>query len=312
MKVAVVKHVAVVKKVASISDQLENIEGEDFERLIERLPLQDDSLPFIVGFNGQGGRGKSAAMTLYVGLYRSLIRRRRKGKNKTDAKIYTNYINRWADYYDPDMLQYALNGYLPNGEKVTGGLLALDEIQQGGDRRRWNSKVNMALSNDLVGQLRKRPLHLAWTAQMMHHIESRVLERTNLFVMVNRKPGTHLYRFAVYDYNGMYTKPRKYRLPLTGDDASWYFQWHGTPLVYQAYRHDQQVASLYGGEEEYRNMLHREEEARLGERISNVRTFDEPGARAETEVVFESGFEGLVIPKRIEEKLGMADDPQVS
>lgn len=273
--------VALAPSAFDLAHPVEIPEGaEEFGKLITLPPLQDASQPFVVGFTGLGGRGKSAAMTLMVGLYRALIKEaaKRSKSKEPPARIYTNYINRWADFYDPDMLKYAIEGWLPNGVRVKGGLLALDELQQGGDKRRWNSRVNLALSNDLVGQLRKRPLHLAWSTQMAHHLESRVLERTNLFIMVNRRPWTHSYKFAVYDFNGIYTKPRKYRLPLTGDDATWYWRWEGNESVYRAYRHDQQITSMYteSMEEDYRNILHLEEEERLGERISNVRTFEAP------------------------------------
>ncbi len=232
--------------------------------LMDLPPLQDASQPVVFGINGLRGAGKTAAMTLMTGVYRMMCDQAGHGR------IFSNYINRWAHYYDPDMMEFAVQGYLPDGTPVEDGLLLLDEMQQGADRRRWMSKVNFTFTNDFIVQIRKRQLNLVWSTQMAHNIEVRLLEQSNLFIWVDRTPGSNIYNFSIYDYNGNYTLPRKYKLPFNGFDATWRWRWEGVPDVYKAYRHEQQVASYYTLDYDQRQVARDQESRHLHESISNL------------------------------------------
>ncbi len=196
-------------------------------------------------------------MTLLGAIMREEYRRTRSGR-----RVFSNYINKEADYCDPDILIKAIDPY--SGYNIKNGLLLIDEIHLAAMGRRAMNRVNVNLSMALT-QIRKANLQLAFTSNSPWLVDKNVNRSVNFFIEPRRLGRGDTFLYAVHDWQGAFTfRPRRDRQwPPKFSEYDFLTAHHGVSWVYDRYFDMNFIHSAYH-DPKARELIQRDEWGAFG------------------------------------------------
>ena len=233
-----------------------------------RIGAGSNLLGMLIGVRGEG---KTYLMT-------GLLQRQQEVyvKRRFPGRLFANYEckffrrapdGRMIDYWSPWLLD-EISMFPPH---LSGGIMAIDEVQGGALGRRSMAGANVNFSFFLT-QIRHRDIEALFTTQFPQLIDYQVLIQTNLFIRVRtvaryRSGAPAQIRCQIYDYWGTFTgKDYRKQWPPQPEDVDAVRDFYLAPWLAGTYDTKEIITSQYWSQQVRERIIRSEHERHGGDR----------------------------------------------
>ena len=244
-------------------------ESEDILSGVDaRIGAGSNLLAMLIGVRGEG---KTALMS-------ALLKRQQDAyiKRRFPGRLFANYEvkffrkasdGRMIDYWSPWLMD-EISMFPPH---LSGGLMAIDEVQGGAMGRRSMAGANINFSFFLT-QIRHRDIEALFTTQFPQLIDYQVLIQTNLFIRVrtlarHRSGFPAQIRCQIFDYWGTFTgKDHRKQWPPQPGDVDAVRDFYLAPWLAGSYDTKEIITSQYWNQQVRERIIQSEHDRHGGDR----------------------------------------------